>query len=162
MRIPSDALHILWVEREVRGGLARFARIIDGKDWAALADVFAADLTFDYGTGEQSGIAALEATMRRFLDGCGPTQHLIGSIMVDVDRDRAVSRAYVQARHQRPGDPAGPVCDSSGDYVDRWESRPEGWRIVRRDARWQVHAGDAAILSAGVSPQAAAISGYSL
>ncbi|WP_408591356.1 nuclear transport factor 2 family protein [Novosphingobium sp.] len=138
----------LVAERAIRDGLARFARVLDTKDWAALADVFAHDLTFDYGLGEQAGIAALTANMRRFLDVCGSTQHLIGSIVVTIDPGAvtATSRAYVQARHQRRDDPLGPVFDSNGEYVDRWEHRPEGWRIVRRDALWQTQSGEAGVI----------------
>jgi len=142
-------LQTLIDEREINRGLARFARVLDTKDWAALGDVFATDLSFDYGYGERHGMAALTENMRRFLDPSGPTQHLIGSITVDVDGDVATSRAYVQARHQRKGDQAGPIFDSNGEYVDRWERRPEGWRIIRRDALWQMHSGDPAILDAG-------------
>ena len=142
-------LRALEAEHAVREGLARFARVIDAKDWAALDTVFAPDLTFDYGPGESAGIAALTDNMRRFLDGCGPTQHLIGSVTITVDGTRASSHAYVQARHQRRDDPAGAVFDSNGEYHDRWELRSQGWRIVRRDARWQNHTGDPAILSAG-------------
>jgi uncharacterized protein (TIGR02118 family) len=136
-------------EREIIRGLSRFARILDGKQWDRLGDVFAQDITFDYGTGgDQHGMAALTTNMRRFLDRCGGTQHLIGSILVDVDGDRATSRSYVQARHQRANDPAGPIFDSNGEYVDLWERRAEGWRIVRRDALWAAHAGDPMILQA--------------
>ena len=91
---------------------------------------------------------ALRANMRRYLDVCGPTQHLLGSIIVEMHGDAATSRAYVQARHQRANDPAGAVFDSSGEYLDRWERRPEGWRIVRRDAIWLMHRGDPSILAA--------------
>ena len=134
-------------EREILRGLSRFARILDNKQWDRLGDVFADDLSFDYGTGgDQNGMAALTANMRRFLDRCGGTQHLIGSILVDVDGDRATSRSYVQARHQRVNDPAGPIFDSNGEYVDQWERRAEGWRIVRRDAIWAAHTGDPMIL----------------
>lgn len=148
---PADAaaeLAALRAERAVRDGLARFARVLDGKDWAALGEVFAADVSFDYGLGEKSGMAALTDNMRRFLDRCGPSQHLIGSIVVEIDpgATRAVSRAYVQARHQRRDDPQGPVFDTNGDYHDRWELRPEGWRIVRRDALWHTHSGDPGVL----------------
>jgi uncharacterized protein (TIGR02118 family) len=142
------ALAALVAERAVRDGLARFARILDGKDWAALGDVFATDVTFDYGLGERAGMAALTENMRQFLDRCGPSQHLIGSVTVEVAADGAgaVSRAYVQARHQRADDPAGAVFDSNGEYIDRWERRTEGWRIVRRDALWQTHSGDPAVI----------------
>lgn len=143
-------IEMLLAERDISRGLSRFARILDAKDWGSLGDVFADDIVFDYGSGvDQHGLAALNAQMRRFLDRCGPTQHLIGSLLVDVDEPSAVSRAYVQARHQRTGDQAGRIFDSNGEYVDRWERRPEGWRIVRRDAIWAVHSGDPAILDAG-------------
>jgi 3-phenylpropionate/cinnamic acid dioxygenase small subunit len=142
-------LQTLIDERAITRGLARFARILDGKRWDELGDVFAEDLDFNYGAaGEQHGMDALRANMRRFLDRCGGTQHLIGSILVDVDGDTAVSRSYVQARHQRVDDPAGPVFDSNGEYIDRWERRAEGWRIVRRDALWAAHHGDSGVLMA--------------
>lgn len=139
-------LQALRDERDIVRGLSRFARVLDGKQWDALGEVFADDLTFDYGEGERSGMAALGEQMRRFLDRCGGTQHLIGSILVDVEGDGAVSRAYVQARHQRSNDVGGTVFDSNGEYVDRWERRAQGWRIVRRDAFWAAQSGDADIL----------------
>ncbi len=43
----------------------------------------------------------------------------------------------------------GTVFDTSGEYIDRWERRPQGWRIVRRDAVWSVFSGDPAIIAAG-------------
>ncbi|MCP5395201.1 MAG: nuclear transport factor 2 family protein [Sphingomonadaceae bacterium] len=136
-------------EREIHRGLAIFARILDNKAWDRLGEVFAEDIAFDYGAGgEQRGMAALRANMQRFLDQCGPSQHLLGSIMVDVEGDKATSRAYVQARHQRADDPAGAIFDSCGEYVDRWERRQEGWRIVRRDAIWAIHSGDPAVIMA--------------
>lgn len=149
MNGEAKTLLALLDEREIIRGLSRFARIADQKRWADLGDVFAEDLSFDYGAGgDQHGMAALRANMQRFLDRCGGTQHLIGSIIVDVDGDEAVSRAYVQARHQRTDDPAGPIFDSNGEYVDRWKRLAEGWRIVRRDALWLTHSGDPAILAA--------------
>jgi 3-phenylpropionate/cinnamic acid dioxygenase small subunit len=137
-------------EREITRALSQFARILDNKRWDDLSVVFAEDLSFDYGSGgEQRGIKALRANMTRFLDICGGTQHLIGSILVDVNGDQAVSRAYVQARHQAVGATGSSVFDTNGEYIDRWERRPEGWRIVRRDAVWSVLLGDPAVIAAG-------------
>jgi 3-phenylpropionate/cinnamic acid dioxygenase small subunit len=142
-------LQTLLDERDITRGLSRFARILDSKNWDELPTVFAADLSFDYGAGgEQQGIEALRANMTRFLDICGGTQHLIGSILVDVSGDQAVSRAYVQARHQAVGSTGGAVFDTNGEYIDRWERRPEGWRIIRRDALWSAMTGDPAVIAA--------------
>ena len=142
-------LKTLLDEREISRALSWFARILDQKAWGELPSVFAEDISFDYGTGEEKqGMAALREQMTRFLDACGPTQHLLGSLLIDVRGDRAVSRAYVQARHQRAGDQAGPIFDSTGEYVDRWERRADGWRIVRRDAIWFLHSGDPGVLAA--------------
>ena len=135
-------------ERDIVRALARFARIADGKKFDALDEVFAPDVLFDYGSGRlESGLAALRALLRRHLERCGGTQHLIGSITVDIDGDAAVSRAYVQARHQRVGEFVGPVFDSNGEYVDRWERRTDGWRIVQRTATWAANTGEAEILA---------------
>jgi ketosteroid isomerase-like protein len=132
----------------IQNQLGRFARIIDGRDWDAVGEVFADDVAFNYGDGrEQTGIAAMRAQFRAFLDGCGPSQHLIGSIMIDLDGDAATSRAYVQARHQGLGDKADRFLDTNGEYVDRWARRGDGWRIVRRDATWAMHVGDPAVLA---------------
>jgi hypothetical protein len=128
-------------ERDMVRALARFARIADSKKFDALDEVFAPDVLFDYGSGRR------ESGLGRHLDRCGGTQHLLGNITVDIDGDTAVSRAYVQARHQRVGDFVGPVFDSNGEYVDRWERRTDGWRIVHRTVTWAANTGDAEILA---------------
>jgi hypothetical protein len=136
-------------EREIVRALAHFARIADTKRYDKLDEVFAQDVCFDYGSGRvESGLAALSELLSRHLDHCGGTQHLLGSIIVDIDADHATSHAYVQARHQRVGEFVGPVFDSNGEYVDRWERRAEGWRIVRRDVTWAANTGEPAIIAA--------------
>lgn len=130
--------------------LGGFARLVDGRRWDDVADIFDEAVTFDYGgpEGEQAGIAALRAEFQRYLDNCGPSQHLLGSIQLDFDATGggATTRAYVQARHQGRGGRAHLYLDSNGEYVDRWVRRPQGWRIVRRDATWATHRGDFSVL----------------
>lgn len=129
--------------------LGRFARILDGRRWDAVGEVFADDVSFDYGDGgEKAGLAALTEQFRRYLDPCGPSQHLLGSIMLSFEGGGAVTRSYVQARHQGRGAKAHLFLDTNGEYVDRWERREGGWCIVRRDAVWAMHMGDFSVLSA--------------
>jgi ketosteroid isomerase-like protein len=134
-------------ERAILNALGDFARIIDRKQWARIGEIFADDITFNYGDGqEQQGAAALHTQFTRFLDHCGATQHLLGSIQLELDGDKAVTRSYVQARHQGKGDMSALTFDTNGEYTDRWARREEGWRIVRRDARWDLFMGDSSVL----------------
>lgn len=136
-------------EREILNQLGEFARILDSRRWADVPSVFADSITFDYGQGgEQSGLEALTKNFSQFLDGCGPSQHLLGSIQLELDGDSAVTRSYVQARHQGAGEKSDLYLDSNGEYIDRWERRAEGWRIVRRDAKWAMLKGDMEVLGA--------------
>jgi ketosteroid isomerase-like protein len=134
-------------ERMILNTLGDFARILDRKQWHRVREVFADDVSFNYGDGrEQQGIDAMRTQFTTFLDYCGPTQHLLGSIQLDMHGDTAVTRAYVQARHQGSGDKVHLFVDTNGEYIDRWERRPESWRIVRRDARWDLFMGDMSVL----------------
>ena len=55
----SPGLSQLLDEREIHRALARFARIADAKRFDDLGEVFAVDVTYDYGTGEdQHGLVA--------------------------------------------------------------------------------------------------------
>lgn len=127
--------------------LGRFARILDDRDWDAVGEVFADDLTFDYGDGcEKAGIEALLAQFTQFLDVCGPSQHLLGSVILTFEHGEAVTRAYVQARHQGAGEKSHLFLDTSGEYIDRWQRRSGRWLVVRRDARWFMNKGDFSVL----------------
>ena len=147
----SKTLQRLVDERDIAVLLATLARILDSREWARVPEVVAADVSFDYtnsGTDVQ-GREALLGNFRQFLDVCGPSQHLLGSIIIEVDGDHALSRSYVQARH-RSKDPADPrLFDSNGEYIDRWERRAEGWRMVHRRAIWASQSGDPSVIGFG-------------
>lgn len=141
-------LETLLAEREISHNLGLFARILDRREWSRIGEVFADDITFNYGDGEErAGAEALRWNFSRFLDVCGPSQHLLGSIQIEVEGAGAISRSYVQARHQGAGAKAHLFLDTNGEYIDRWQRRAEGWRIVRRDVRWDIAMGDFTVLS---------------
>jgi ketosteroid isomerase-like protein len=147
--MPADpALQQLLDERAIGVQLATLARILDTRAWSRVPEVVAEDVRFDYTNSgaDVAGRDALLANFRRFLDVCGPSQHLLGSLIVEVDGDRAVSRSYVQARH-RAKDPADPrLFDSNGEYVDRWERRDGRWLMVHRHAIWASQSGDPSVI----------------
>ena len=81
----SIELRMLLAEREIARAVVRFARAMDDREWAVLHEVMLPDATADLGTGTLRGPAEVVAVIRSFLDGCGPTQHLLGNMLVDVD-----------------------------------------------------------------------------
>lgn len=141
-----NTLQQLIDERDIARILVRFAQVMDNRDWDAMGEVYAEDVRYDYGGGEQQGVDIILSMTRRHLDVCGGTQHFIGNISVDVDGDRAVSRSYVQARHQGRDDKAHLFFDTNGEYTDQWERRAAGWRIVRRDSKWFAMVGDPSVI----------------
>lgn len=118
-------------EREIERALIAFARAMDYRDWDSMSEILSADVVGDFGTGPLQGSDTIIAMIRGFLDNCGPTQHLIGNVLVEVDGDRATSRAYVQDLHLSRSNPEL-TFHTLGDYHDRWERRDGCWRLVER------------------------------
>lgn len=118
--------------------LAEIAWILDHRQWDRLGEVLTPDATA-YG---RRGLAAVTATMQRYLDGCAATQHLTGNHRVRVDGDRATVTSYVRAFHLAAGGgPADGVVvrarpdqywDFLGEYHDTLVRTEAGWRISER------------------------------
>jgi hypothetical protein len=117
---------------EIVGVLDGYAECLDRRDWAALDRVFAEDLEFDFGEWRATSRVQAVAAIRSYLDGCGPTQHLLGNYRIEIDGDRATSRVYVRAFHLGIGAAAGKTYEMGGEYRDRLERRGGRWRSVAR------------------------------
>jgi hypothetical protein len=135
----------------IRNQLARLVRMLDAKQFDNLGSVIAEDVVFDYGdgAGERSALATMAEIFATHLGRCGRTQHMIGSISITVDGDRATSAAYVQARHLAIGPSTVPwpdAFDTNGDYLDQWRRVDGRWLITRRDASWHMFVGDPTIV----------------
>lgn len=117
---------------EIERCLIRFARAMDYRDWRAFDDLILADATADFGTGLLHGRGAIVNLMRQFLDHCGPTQHLLGNVLVDLEGDSATSHAYVHDRHLPVGGATAPTYYTLGDYHDRWVKRDGQWWLLER------------------------------
>jgi hypothetical protein len=143
-------LALLLDERAIGRQLTAFARAMDERDWAALDALVAADATADVGTGSlQHGRAAIVALMRSFLDDCGPTQHLLGNLVIDVTGDEATSRCYVADLHVGAGAKSHLTLQSLGDYHDRWRRLDGRWQLVHRTKLNRALVGTLEVLGAG-------------
>lgn len=123
----------LLLERELNVVLSRYARACDQRDWSAMEDVFLEDATADYGGLQHlQGREPIVAMIRVHLDGCGPSQHLLGNLLVDASDAAVESRVYVRAAHRGAGSMHDMTYESLAEYQDRWVSTPNGWRIAHR------------------------------
>ncbi|MCV7442682.1 nuclear transport factor 2 family protein [Mycobacterium paraense] len=140
--MDGDRLQALLDERDIERTLKQFARAMDDRNWTAMAEILADDAEGDLGTGRLRGSGAIIELIRGFLDNCGPTQHLLGNVVIDVDGDIAISRAYVHDVHLRSdGDPSSRFY-TLGDYTDTWQRRPGGsWLLKERIKTNRAHVG---------------------
>ena len=129
----------------------RYATALDARDWALLDDVFVEDAVGDFGQGEILGRERLRRMIRSMLGGCGPTQHLLGNYVVEIDDGGATARCTCQVRafhaSASPGDDR--VYELFGAYRDRLVRTPEGWRIARRQLVIRHELGSRAVLGVG-------------
>jgi SnoaL-like domain len=129
--MPTDDLRSIAEERAIERALVLLARATDDRDWATLEGIIADDAVGDFGTGRVVGGAAIIDLIRGYLACCGPTQHLLGNVLVDVAGEAAVSVAYVHDLHLSTREPQA-TFHTLGDYHDRWERRNGEWRLVER------------------------------
>ncbi|MFC9786368.1 nuclear transport factor 2 family protein [Rhodococcus sp. NPDC127528] len=139
----------LLTERAINRALTEIARAMDQRDWEALEELTLPDMTANLGTGELTGRAHVVASIRSFLDECGPTQHLLGNVLVDVDGDTATSRAYVSDMHIGAGERSHLTFSTLGDYHDSWVRSGGVWRLARRVKHNRGHVGSFAALGPG-------------
>jgi len=127
-------------ELEIRQLLARYANALDDRDWKRLASCFTPDATGDYGRIAQlADYAAIEALCRRSLEPLDASQHLVGSVEVELSGDTARSRCALQAQHTRRGCEGGDHYTIGGTYRDELVRTSDGWRIRHRQLQvsWQ-------------------------
>lgn len=121
-------------EARIRRVLSAYARALDARDWPALEQVFTTDATADYASiGHCAGRERIIEVVRQALSCCGPTQHLLGSVDIEVDGGTATARCYLQAIHAGLGDYASHCLTVWGEYRDRLVRGPDGWRIHHRE-----------------------------
>ncbi len=118
--------------------LIRYARSVDGHDFATMRSCFADDLVFvNIGSPEtQHGGDTYTETIRRLLVPFGATQHLLGNQVVEFDGDVAQVETGLQATHFMAGDP-DTITTLWASYIDEMRRVGDGhdWIITHRDLR---------------------------
>ena len=132
-------------------GFPEAGEVCDRRDWSLLLDVFTVDATGDYGQAQPGSRTGFVELISSHLDGCGPTQHLLGNHVVRVEGDTATARCAVRAFHAaRAGSAAeGHTYTIIGSYHDRLLRTAEGWRITHRRMVVDHEVGDPAVMFGG-------------
>ena len=126
--------------------LNRYAACLDTRDWLGLNTVFHQQATGIYGVTIDGG-AAIVDSIRSFLGGCGPSQHLLGNYQISIDGDRAESSTKARVLHVGAGERAELTpYEAIGVYRDRHLRTDEGWRIIHRHFDVQITIGDINVL----------------
>jgi ketosteroid isomerase-like protein len=120
---------------QIRAVMVLYAKSLDRRDYAGLKNVFTADAVGNYGAvGTHKGAAAISSFIESVLSQCGATQHLLGSMDIQVTGDHATASTYLQAIHigKKPGF-EGKRLTVWGEYRDKLVRTPVGWRIEYRE-----------------------------
>ena len=126
--------------------LARYSTAMDTRDWRLLDEVFTEDLVYDAGEWTTHSRVEYVARLRPYLDGCGPTQHLLGNQRVELDGDHARSAIYVRAFHVGTRELSQTIYDMFGEYQDVLVRTDSGWRSRHRTLRLQYELGSREVL----------------
>ena len=119
-------------DRDIEQACVRYARALDTRDWQLLDTVFDTAVSAQYGDQpENHGRAAVVASIRAFLDACGPSQHLLGNFDIAVIGTTGRSTCYVRVFHQGKGSRAHLTQETLGTYHAEWHHTTNGWRATK-------------------------------
>ncbi len=125
-----------------------YADACDSRDWSILQRVFTEHATGAYGLYNPPDRRGFEMMLSSFLDGAGPTQHMLGNHVVELRGDVAHARCSVTATHGgRPG--SGREAETYivfGSYHDDLVRTPDGWRIQHRRMQVDLEVGDRSLI----------------
>ena len=133
--------------RAIHSVLNNYAFAIDTRDWPTFRGLFDKDSVAVYhGLGEFHGPDDILALVNGVISQCGPTQHLIGTVDIDLQDTTASVRSYLQAIHIGLGSHEGQRYTVWGEYHDRLEKRGERWVFTRRELHTLHSEGDIGIV----------------
>ena len=116
----------------ISGLLSRYGRLLDARDYAGWAALFAPEGEWVGGDlyGIISGRDALLAFATREFAGTPPCVHIFGNMAVEIDGDGATAWSRWMLVEQRA---EGLTIALAGSYADALVRLDEGWRFARRE-----------------------------
>lgn len=116
---------------EIQDLVVRYSRAVDTRSWDVLDHLFTADAHIDYTAmgGIAGDVGAVKSYLAETFAGFGPTQHMMGLPLIEVDGDTAV--AVTPCHNPMVIGEEGKLLLLCGlNYHERFIRTPEGWRIA--------------------------------
>ena len=132
------------VFNQMLGGVGIFHR---GAVVAPAPVVVAPAPVFVHPGGRLKGFPAILERTRTALDPLTATQHLLGTMVAEVDGDAARSVCYFQAQHVRTGAAGGETYIIAGRYADTLARTADGWKITERIQAYLWRDGNRAVVA---------------
>jgi 3-phenylpropionate/cinnamic acid dioxygenase small subunit len=126
--------------------LARYVLSLDARDWDTTASCFLPEAVFVHPGGQVDGAAGVVARARKALEPLTGSQHLLGSVLVEVDGGEARATSYFHAQHVRVGAEGGDLYVIAGTYRDRLVRSSDGWKIAHRTQDYTWRDGNPAVI----------------
>jgi 3-phenylpropionate/cinnamic acid dioxygenase small subunit len=120
---------------EIEELLARYAEMVDFRQWNKMDSVFALEATIDYTSagGQKGPFRETLAWLDRALESWPINLHVVSNIQIEFNGDTAESRCYYHAPMGRNAPDGGQyVINNGGRYLDKLVRTADGWRIVER------------------------------
>jgi uncharacterized protein (TIGR02246 family) len=132
----------------IRNLISRTALTQDARDWDRHADCYVPDVEYVHPKGVIVGVDEVVARSRAALTPLDDSQHLIGTMVVEVDGDTAQAVSYFHAQHVRAeaAPSGGTHFVIAGAYRDTLRKVDGVWRIARREQSYSWRAGNAAVI----------------
>lgn len=110
-----------------------YARGLDRCDLELMRSVFWEDAVFQHANVYDGSAMGFCEMAVQFIASVGPTQHLIGQQLVQVDGDRAISESSGLSFHRAVGADGKPFDNFvAARLLDRFERRGGVWKIAHR------------------------------
>jgi len=120
---------------EIQDLLARYSHAIDERDWDALDHIFTQDAVIDYSEtgGARGTVTEIKKWLPVALERFPAFQHMVATMKLDLDGDRASSRTILfNPMVYRADDGTEQVFFIGLWYRDKLVRTGNGWRIAER------------------------------
>ncbi|KAJ6459556.1 hypothetical protein C8R45DRAFT_1109426 [Mycena sanguinolenta] len=133
--LPVPSTPDLAASELIRTTLGHYPLSIDGKNFEALALVFAPDAVANYSAPLDvlTPLATIQAALASSLEKV-TTQHALSTQVIEIlSESEAFSVTYYTATHFGMGLFEGEILVAYGQYQDHWVLRDQGWKIQNRN-----------------------------